>query len=87
MISCLSGNLSVLPYLKRIAYTGERMWGVFFVVVVAMGFLLWAVFIVPDDRRHHQQKLEIVRRKLERLEQSKWESGADSEQQSEDGER
>lgn len=62
------------------------IWGAFFVLVVAMGFGLWAVFIVPDDRRHHRQQLELVRKKLERLEQRKLQSSPDSERTSDDGE-
>lgn len=52
------------------------MWGVFFVIVVAIGFVLWALFVIPDDRRHHRQQLEIIRKKLARLEQRKQESGS-----------
>lgn len=44
------------------------MWGKWVLVAIILAFLYWMFLIYPGDRAHHRKKLEIVRKKLERLE-------------------
>jgi hypothetical protein len=41
---------------------------------------IWIFFVVPAERRHHERKLELVRKKLERrAEQSATVDGTESD--------
>jgi archaellum biogenesis protein FlaJ (TadC family) len=40
---------------------------------------IWIFFVMPAERKHHERKLEIVRKKIEMREAGKDEQPADSE--------
>jgi hypothetical protein len=46
---------------------------------------IWMFFVVPAERRHHERKMELVRKKIERrTEQSAAGDGAESDSKSGD---
>jgi hypothetical protein len=52
-----------------------------YMAIIGLGAFvaIWMFFVVPAERRHHERKLELVRKKLERrAEQSSGVDGTDS---------
>ncbi len=43
---------------------------VYMAIVVLGAFIaIWVIFVVPAERRHHERKMELVRKKIERRKQ------------------
>lgn len=40
--------------------------------------VIWMLFIAPAERRHHERKLELLQRKIEKLEAQKEQENNDS---------
>lgn len=40
---------------------------VYMAIVVLGAFVaIWIIFVIPAERRHHERKMELVRKKIER---------------------
>jgi len=39
-------------------------------VALAIGLLVWFVFVVPAERRYHERKLRLLQERIERREQN-----------------
>ncbi len=54
---------------------------VYMAIVVLGAFVaIWMIFVIPAERRHHERKMELVRKKIERRkEQSANVDGAESD--------
>jgi hypothetical protein len=49
------------------------------IVVLGAFVAIWMIFVIPAERRHHERKMELVRKKIERRkEQSASDAGAES---------
>jgi len=40
--------------------------------------VIWMLFVAPAERRHHERKLEVLQRKIEKLEAQKEQENNDS---------
>lgn len=40
--------------------------------------VIWMLFVAPAERRHHERKLELLQRKIEKLEAQKEQENNDS---------
>lgn len=50
------------------------------VIVLGAFIAIWIIFVVPAERRHHERKLELVRKRIEqRKQQSAMVDGAESD--------
>jgi hypothetical protein len=50
------------------------------IVVLGAFVAIWMLFVIPAERRHHERKMELVRKKIERRqEQSENVDGSESE--------
>ena len=50
------------------------------IILLGAFVAIWMIFVVPAERRHHERKLEIVRKKIEqRKQQSAEVDGAESD--------
>ena len=50
------------------------------IVVLGAFVAIWIIFVVPAERRHHERKMELVRKRIEqRKEQSAVGDGAESD--------
>lgn len=50
------------------------------IIVLGAFVAIWVVFVIPAERRHHERKLELVRKRLDRRkEQSAVVDGAESD--------
>jgi len=47
------------------------MWGAGFLLGVALAIIFWLIVIAPGDRAHHRKRLEIIKNKLKRIEETK----------------
>ena len=36
------------------------------IVVLGAFVAIWMIFVIPAERRHHERKMELVRKKIER---------------------
>ena len=36
------------------------------VIVLGVFVAIWIIFVVPAERRHHERKLELVRKRIEK---------------------
>ena len=36
------------------------------IIVLGAFVAIWVIFVVPAERRHHERKMELVRKKIER---------------------
>ena len=54
---------------------------VYMAIVVLGAFVaIWMIFVIPAERRHHERKMELVRKKIERRkEQSAAVGGTESD--------
>lgn len=49
------------------------------IIVLGAFVAIWIIFVVPAERRHHERKLELVRKRIEqRKQQSAVVDGAES---------
>jgi membrane protein YdbS with pleckstrin-like domain len=49
------------------------------IVVLGAFVAIWMLFVIPAERRHHERKMELVRKKIERRkEQFASDAGAES---------
>ena len=46
-------------------------------VLAALG-AIWILVVIPAEKRHHQRRIELVQRKLERLEAQKGPAGSNN---------
>jgi hypothetical protein len=50
------------------------------IVVLGAFVAIWMLFVIPAERRHHERKMELVRKKIERRqEQSENVDGSESD--------
>jgi len=50
------------------------------IVVLGAFVAIWIIFVVPAERRHHERKMELVRKRIEqRKQQSAVVDGAESD--------
>jgi hypothetical protein len=53
------------------------------IIVLGAFVAIWIIFVVPAERRHHERKLELVRKRIEqRKAQSAVVDGAESDSNS-----
>ena len=48
-----------------------------FLIAMALFIAVWFVFVVPSERRDHERKLELVRKRIADREQRRQESAND----------
>lgn len=36
------------------------------IIVIGLFIAIWMLFVVPAERRHHERKLEVIQKKLEK---------------------
>jgi hypothetical protein len=56
------------------------------IAVLAAFLAIWIFVVVPAERRHHERKLEVLRKQIEKRQASKAEGKPDTEQAPGEGE-
>ena len=51
-----------------------------YLAIIGLGafVVIWMLFVAPAERRHHERKLELLQRKIEKLEAQKEQENNDS---------